>query len=364
MHIAIVIVSYNTCDHLRRCLQSIQAHTVLSGTVPDDTVPDSSTKGDANIESVRVIVVDNASHDGSAAMVAAEFPHVQLIAADRNLGFTGGNNRALHQLGFTAAPAAVRKSARVTSQNTTTTAPTYPRPDYVWLLNPDTEITPGALETLLAFMESAPHAAVCGPQLCYGDGTFQHAAFAFPDWQQVVLDLAPVPILPGIRRIWTRLLHSGINGRYPARQWQGTDPFPVDFVLGAAMLVRGSAIDAVGALDDTFFMYCEEMDWCLRMAHAGWGIYAVPRAQVIHHEAQSSRQVRHATTVRLWRSRLYFMRKHTQLYSPTQRRAIHSLARLYWAAGRVRAWRAFRHGQLTGLEMQRELDAFCTLFSL
>jgi GT2 family glycosyltransferase len=197
--------------------------------------------------------------------------------------------------------------------------------------------------------------------LRYGDGTFQHGAFAFPDWRQVALDLMPIPVLPGMRRLWAHLLHSRVNGRYPAHQWQDSRPFQVDFVLGAAMFVRSAAIDAVGGLDDDFFMYCEEMDWCLRMAASGYCTYAVPRAVVIHHEAQSSRQVHRAAYLRLWRSRLHFFAKHPDRYTWLHRTIIHAMARLHWQTGKTRTFRALAAGYLTGSEAQAELDTYAEL---
>ena len=98
------------------------------------------------------------------------------------------------------------------------------------------------------------------------------------------------------------------------RLWEAGKPFAVDFVLGAALMVRGAAIDAVGGLDDEYWMYCEEMDWCLRLAEGGWQVYAVPAAVVIHYEGQSSRQVRWGAFVRLWRSRFRFYARHHARY--------------------------------------------------
>lgn len=356
MHVAIIIVSYNTRDHLRRCLQSLEEHALPSHAGDANAghnVTQPYTQPYPQSYTVQVVVVDNASHDDSAQMVSAEFPHVHLIQSGRNLGFTGGNNLALRALGFNLTATGAQSPARIE-----------PKPDYVWLLNPDTEATPDALPRLVAFLESTPRAAACGPLLRYGDGVFQHGAFTFPDWRQVALDLGPIPWLPGLRGLWLRLLHSRINGRYPAQWWQGSEPFPVDFVLGAAMLVRGSLIDSLGGLDDAYFMYCEEMDWCLRMHQAGWEVYAVPAATIIHHEGQSSRQVRHAATVRLWRSRFHFLRKHATRYTPAHRQLIRLLAHLHWRVARMRVRGAFRHGGLNGIEAAQELAALDTLLAL
>ena len=235
--IAVVIVNYNTAVLLRSCLQSVAAAARYAG------------------NPVAVWVVDNASSDGSAAMLSAEFSHVQLLALPRNIGFTGGNNMALAALGF-AAPVPPDLTACLRQQR-----PPASLPDYVLLLNPDAELTLGALRQFERMMARHPRAGVCGAYLQYGDGRFQHGAFRFPNLAQVALDVFPPAGLPGANRLYD----SGINGRYPLAQWEQFDPFPVDFVLGAAMFVRGAAIAEVGGLDPDYWMYCEEMDWCMRM---------------------------------------------------------------------------------------------------
>jgi GT2 family glycosyltransferase len=282
--IAVVIVSFNTCELLRNCLRSVEAAARYGGMSPD------------------VWVVDNASRDGSAEMVAAEFPHVHCLALGRNIGFTGGNNVALAALGFAATVPPDLRIERAAGEV----------PEFVLLLNPDAELTVGALKQMVRAMQRLPRAGVIGAHLQYGDGRFQHGAFRFPNLPQVALDLYPLVGVPGAHR-----LHgSAANGRYPAALWAQEEPFAVDFVLGAAMFVRGAAIAEIGALDPGFWMYCEEMDWCLRMRVGGWEVYAAPAVRVIHHEAQSSRQVRWGAYVRLWKSRFRFYEKHHRHYPP------------------------------------------------
>jgi len=336
MRLAIVILSYNTCDLLRNCLRSVFVSAAASV---------------AQL-SVDVIVVDNASPDGSANMVAAEFPHAYLIAAQENLGYTGGNNLALNLLGFTvAAPYAAAHQL-----------PNLPAklPAAVLLLNADTEILGDALWQMAKCLHDRPEAGACGANLQYGDGRFQHGAFRFPSLFQVALDLFPLVGLPGAHRIH----NSWLNGRYPQARWQANTSFRVDFVLGAALMVRGVAIQQVGGLDDEFFLYCEEMDWCLRLAAAGWPVYAVPTAHVIHYEGQSSRQVRWSAYVRLWRSRFRFYAKHHSRYPHGYLRWLRGLLRIGLVWRKIAAQRRFASGKLTGEELQAELDAYRVIAQL
>ena len=365
LKIAVVIVSYNTRDLLRTCLRSIYdsiekwpatavaehrppAHTEPSRKrPPHGWVPTLALTSSGKVTvppstpSLDIIVVDNASSDGSPAMVESEFPDVHLFASEQNLGFTAGNNWALRRL----------LSA---GEDRTAT------PDYILLLNPDAELTEGALWRMVAFMEQTPGAGMCGPRLEYGDGSFQHGAFAFPSLTQLALDLLPLWRVPGGHRLY----ESGVNGRYAAAKWQGTQPFPVDFVLGAVMLVRGRAVKQVGLLDEEFFMYCEEIDWCLRMQQAGWQTWSVPAARVIHHEARSTRQIRWTSFERLWRSRFHFFRKHRAHYGPLILTRLRLLVRLCLLWRRREARARFARGAVDGVALQEELRAYQTLAQL
>jgi N-acetylglucosaminyl-diphospho-decaprenol L-rhamnosyltransferase len=335
--IAVLIVNYNTRDLLRRALQSVErlidAHQALD-----------------------IWVVDNASSDGSGEMVCAEFPTVHLLQLPVNLGFTGGNNLALHLLGFTVTDPAIALSAAAVALP----PPAVAQPEFVLLLNPDAELAEDALAHLVATMAQQPRAAICGARLSYGDGRFQHGAFQFPNLFQLWLDFFPLTHLPGAHR----LQHSGWNGRYAPAQWHGSDPFAVDFVLGAVMLVRGAAIESVGGLDPTYFMYCEEMDWCARMAQQDWQIFAVPRAKVIHHEGQSSKQVRWESYVRMWRSRYYFYQKHRHLYPVGYLYLVRATVWVGLQARTKAAWRAFQQGATTGRQLADELAAYETILRL
>ena len=337
MRLAVIILSYNTCELLRQCLRSVFASAALAApTLQTD-----------------VLVVDNASPDGSATMVTKEFPQAHLLASSENLGYTGGNNLALRQLGFSVdAPAVAATIVPPLAENLP--------PDYVLLLNADTEVVGDALGQMVQVLAERPNVGACGARLQYGNGRFQHGAFRFPSLWQVLIDIFPLTGLPGLHR----LQNSRLNGRYPQRSWRGTAPFPVDFVLGAALLVRGTAVQQVGGLDNEFFLYCEEMDWCLRLHEAGWSVLAAPAVQVIHYEGQSSKQVRWPAFERLWRSRFRFYQKHRRRYPWGYLLYVRFLVR---AGLQLRSWRALRRfvkGRITGTELESELSAYITVGKL
>ena len=328
MRLSVIIVSYNVRDLLRRCLQSVHASAQKSG----DRL------------AVEVTVIDNASHDGSARMVAEEFPRVDLVASQENLGFPRANNLALRRLGFgTAADGSGAGESA---------------PDFVLLLNPDTEILHDALERMAAFLRDTPAAGACGARLHYPDGALQHAAFAFPGFAQVALDVFPWEEIRGVRRLHRRLLGSRLNGRYALGQWLGASPFRVGFVLGAALMASRESIARAGLMDEGYFMYCEEMDWCLRMRAAGLATFAVPAAQIIHYEGRSSRQLRWKSFEHLWVSRFRFFGLHAQRYPPGFRPLLHLLLRLAFAWNAARARRRFARGKLAGHLLGEQLAAY------
>ncbi|HOG47560.1 MAG TPA: glycosyltransferase family 2 protein [Anaerolineae bacterium] len=311
--LGIVTVSYNVRELLRQCLSSVQ---------------ESLARAPLQAE---VIVVDNASADGSAAMVRDEFPWVRLLVNERNAGFAAANNLGLRALGFPDAAGA---------------------PPYAMLLNPDTIVHGAALAELVAFMERAPRAGACGARLVYGDGTFQHSAFRFPTVAMAWLDFFPMH---------HRLLDSRLNGRYPRRLYERGEPFAIDHPLGAALLVRREAAAQVGLLDERFFMYCEEIDWCRRIKDAGWAIACVPQAEIAHLAGQSTRQFRDDMLVALWRSRYQLFARHNgRLYRWTVRAVV--AAGLAREAARVR--RQVRAGALDPDAAERRLRAYATVRAL
>src|SRR5262245_4682624 len=173
--IGVVIVSFNTCDLLRGCLESLRCGCTLP---------------------LRIVVVENGSRDDSAAMTRACFPEVDLIALEQNIGFAAGTNVGLCRLGVGA--------------ETPTPNSQLPAPDYVLLLNPDTTIHRGAIEALAVFLDAHPRVGAVGPRLLNSDGSVQPAAFRFPTLAMTLLDLFPPgEVLPG------RLYSSWWHGRYP-----------------------------------------------------------------------------------------------------------------------------------------------------
>lgn len=254
--LSVVVVNWNVKDLLRSCLQSLLDTSHVS---PHLTL--------------EIIVVDSASTDGSPEMVHQEFPQVRLIASEQNLGYAGGNNVG-------AALAQGR---------------------YLFLLNPDTVVQPEALPRMIDYMDAYPTVGALGPQLLWPDRTIQSSRRRFPSlgtlfWESTLLG----QWFPHNRHIQNYHLTN-----QPANQLQ-----KVDWVVGAAILIRREAWEQVGPIDEAFFMYFEETDWCRRSTAAGWETHYLPTAQVIHYEGKSSEQVVAARTLRFQRSKLRYARKY------------------------------------------------------
>jgi N-acetylglucosaminyl-diphospho-decaprenol L-rhamnosyltransferase len=281
LDLAVIVVNWNVRELLAACLEALFEF--------------------------RTVVVDNASSDGSVEMVQECFPQVRLIANSHNLGFAGGNNQGLRELGLGARNSqSIQASSQLSASGT---------PRYVLLLNPDTLVREGAIAAMVDFMESNPQAGACGARLVYGDGSFQHSAFGFPGLAQIGLDFWPVH---------GRLLESRLNGRYPRRLYAAGRPFEVDHPLGAALMVRAEVVAQVGVMDEAFHMYCEEIDWCWRIKRAGVKVYCVPRAEIVHYGGQSTAQARPEMIAALWRSR---KRLYSKYYPAWKRHLAFALVR-------------------------------------
>jgi GT2 family glycosyltransferase len=239
--LSIIIVNWNTRDLLAQCLESIC-----------DTI--------SNL-AFEIIVVDNASTDGSQEMIRQRFPQVRLIENDQNVGFARANNQAL-----------------IISQGR-----------YFLLLNSDTIVLPHALEKMVQFADAHSDAGIIGCRLFNSDSSLQASWASFPTF-------------------WSEVL--GRNFR--ARRLVEEEPlaYEVDWVGGACMLVRPAAISEVGLLDESFFMYSEETDWCFRMRRHGWKVYYLASAEVIHLGGGSASRTSVTQLVRLYESKMRFFRKH------------------------------------------------------
>jgi hypothetical protein len=248
--VSIIILNWNTRGQLVKCLDAI-----------------SQTAGDLDTE---ILVVDNASSDGSPMMVRQQFPHVNLIANHENVGFARGNNQAL-----------VASHGR-----------------YVLLVNSDAFVMPGAIQALIDLADLQPQAGMVGAQLINADGSFQTSHTPFPNlWRELL-------ILSGLGRL--------IYGRwYPScGPEEDKGPQVVDYVEGACLLVRRKAFEEVGGLDEAYFMYAEEVDWCYAMRAKGWQVWYQPTAKVTHLGGGSSRNRPFQREADLYRSRVRFFRKH------------------------------------------------------
>jgi GT2 family glycosyltransferase len=257
--LAIVIVSWNVRELLRRCLHAVERSLAGSGV------------------SYTIVVVDNASSDGTPAMLRAEFAQVRLLEAGGNLGFVRGNNLALRALGFGEAGTG-DGSEHI--------------PEMVLLLNPDTEPVGDALPCLVRYLDAHPGVVAAGPRLRYADGSTQSSRRRFPSrltffWESTLLERW----WPG--NPWAR--------HYHVADRRDEETQSVDWLVGAALLVRGTAIARAGLLDERFFMYSEELEWQHRLR--GKAVY-VPAAVIIHHEGRSSEQVPIMRHLHFHRSRL------------------------------------------------------------
>ncbi len=276
LDLGIVILNWNTRDLLQRCLETVLASE--------------------GAFSYRVVVVDNASSDGSADMVRQQFPEVQVIASEINGGYPYGNNLGLKALGF---------------HGKGDIAPDAPR--YAVLLNPDTEVPPTALYEMTQYMDARPEIGVAGPKLVLEDGS---------------LDLACRRSFPTPEVSFYRF--SGLSKLFPDHPRFGrynmtfADPdheIEVDSVVGAYMQVRREAIASAGLLDETFFMYGEDLDWAYRIKKAGWKVFYHPQVTVKHVKRAASRKSKKAQ-FEFHRAMLIFYRKH---YRETTPLWLHSL---------------------------------------
>lgn len=250
MDLSVSIVSWNTRDLLGQCLKSVY---------------ESAAGLDAE-----VIVVDNASLDDSVAMVRAKYPGTKLITNDRNVGFAAANNQA-----YSAS------SGR-----------------HFLLLNPDALCLGNALGSLVSFLDTDEASGAVGPLVLNPDGTLQFSWARFPTFLNECLGRLDRS-LPGISAT-----------PVTAEQVRELGPFETDWVGGCCLMIRRKAVEQIGQMDESLFMYCEETDWCLRLRRAGWSVMVHPEAEIVHLGGQSSAQVSAKAAGYLRTSKSAYFSKH------------------------------------------------------
>jgi len=246
--LSVIIVNWNTRELVLNCLRSLDGAT-------------------ENM-SAEVYVVDNGSRDGSVAAVRHTFPGVVVVANERNLGFARANNKALKRA----------------------------RGEYVLLLNSDVLLSKDTVTALMEFMGKNALAGMAGAQLLNSDGSKQNS-----------FDNLPTLLSEGFNKSLLRIL---FPGRFPSKRVTTSSPREVESVIGACVLVRREAIKAVGLLDEDYFFFMEETDWCYRMREKGWRVYIVPDARAVHLQGATVRGVKSRAKIEYYRSRYLFFRKH------------------------------------------------------
>jgi len=252
--LSIIIVNYNVKDFLHQSLRSIQQATA--------GIP------------AEIIVVDNGSRDGSVEMVAQQFPEVHLIRNRENAGFARANNQALREA----------------------------HGRFVVLINPDTVVQEDTFQVLLRFFEAHPEAGMVGCRILNPDGSLQLACR-----RSIPTPWVAFTKLVGLSRLFPR---SRLFGRYNLTYLDPGEITEVEAISGSFMMVRREVVEQVGMLDERFFMYGEDLDWCYRIRQAGWKIYYVPDTQIVHYKGASSQKARLDTLLFFYRAMLLFARKH------------------------------------------------------
>lgn len=252
--IVIGIVTFNHRRFIKQCLDSIQ--------------------GSSKFSSLKVVLVDNCSSDGSVELVRDRYPWVEVIEQKHLNSFAANNNVA-----FASFPS-----------------------EYFLMLNPDTVLEEGAVDALVEFMEDRPHCGVCGPRLVFPTGSLQQSCRRFPTVWSTLLRRTPLRLLlprrlRGVKHLMANVSHD--------------KEMAVDWMLGACLLVRREAITGMGLLDEAFPLYCEEIDLCFRLRRGGWGVYYVPNATVVHHHlAKSDSKLFCRESMLHAVSMMHFMKKH------------------------------------------------------
>jgi N-acetylglucosaminyl-diphospho-decaprenol L-rhamnosyltransferase len=235
MELSIILVHYRSPEYLFHCLDSLPA-------------------GQSGLQS-EIVVVDNDSRDDTPARLRQRFPDLRVIENASNVGYARAVNQGIRATGG----------------------------EFVLVMNPDCEVRPGALRALVEFLRARPRAAVAGPRIFNPDGSLEYSARAFPDHLTFLFNRYSL-----LSRLFP---NNPFSRRYLLTDWDHASVREVDWLSGACLLVRRAAIEAVGEMDEAFFMFNEDVDWCRRMKGAGWGVWYVPDAVVVHHVGASRHKV-------------------------------------------------------------------------
>jgi GT2 family glycosyltransferase len=282
MDLSIVVVTYNSRDHVLECLRSLGREA-----------------GGTRDPATEYVVLDNDSGDGTADAVERTLPHVRVVRSGENLGYARAVNRGV---------------AATTGR-------------HVLVSNPDCVWRAGALEALRSWLDRHPRCGIAAPRIRNPDGSLEYSARAYPDHFAFLFNRYSLlsRLFPG--NPWTR--------RYLMLDWDHASPRSVDWVSGAAMLVRRDAVLQVGGMDEAFFMFNEDVDWCRRMNQAGWSVDYVPEAEVVHHIGASLGGVADRVILERHRGMIHYFRKHHPAPAPIDAIA----AALIMARARLLVWK-------------------------
>ena len=261
MDLSVVVVTYQSRDHILGCLDSLAASV-------------RANEGSAAPLAWECVVLDNDSRDGTPEHVERGAPWARLVRTGANLGYAKAVNRGI----------AATRGAMVLVMN----------PDCVW--------HPGAIHTLADWLGSHPRCGIAAPRILNPDGTVEWSVRAYPDGFAFLFNRYSL-----LTRLWPG---NPWSRRYLLLDWDHASARSVDWVSGAAMLVRRTAIDAVGGMDEEFFMFNEDVDWCRRMNDAGWTVDYVPAASVMHHIGASKGLISNRVILERHRGMIHYFRKH------------------------------------------------------
>lgn len=268
--VSAIIVNWNTRPLLERAIRSLGAGGGRLEAAPSLQLQPLAPDLQPPLE---LIVVDNGSTDGSAELVRAAFPWARLVANPDNRGFTAAVNQGL----------------------------ALARGRYLLLLNSDARLLPGSLEAMVAYLDAHPRVAVVGPRLLNPDGSTQSSRRRFPTPATAFVESTP------LQRLWPS--HPLLR-RYYMLDRSDDATQEVDWLVGACLLVRRAAVDQVGPLDERFFMYSEELDWCRRFRAAGWQVVYLAEARAVHEHGKSSERDLAARHIRFNESKCRYFGKY------------------------------------------------------